>query len=162
MRPRGTAAELEIRRQIGGRLLLQGRKLREVAEACDVNISSVKRWKEAIRRDGLKALVSKGSPPGRESRLNDAQEAQLIDILLGGPLNAGFHNDLWTCRRVGQVIENRFGIRYHPDHVRKVLHRLGLSCQMPDQKAREQDEDEVRRWRLYTWPALKRGHANAS
>lgn len=162
MRPKGTAAELEIRRQIGGRLLLQGRKLREVAEACDVNISSVKRWKKAIRKGGTKALISKGSPPGRESRLSAAQVTQLIHIVLGGPLNAGFRNDLWTCGRVAQVIESRFGIRYHPDHVGKILHRLGLSCQMPEQKAREQDDEEIAHWRRNKWPALKRGLANTS
>jgi transposase len=161
MRPKGTAAELQVRRQIGGRLLLQGRKLREVADACGVNISSVKRWKEAVREGGLESLATEG-PPGRTARLNDAQEAKLKEILLLGPVKAGYHNDLWTCGRVAEVIESRFGIHYHLGHVWKILRRLGFSCQKPEQIAREQNEDEVRYWRRYKWPALKKGLANAS
>jgi transposase len=161
MRRRGTAAELELRREIAGRLLMQGRKLREVAEACDVDISSVKRWKSAVRRGGLSALASEGSP-GRQARLSGTQEAILTDILASGPVVAGYCNDLWTCGRVAEIIESRFGVRYHLGHVWKILRRLGFSCQKPEQVAREQDPDAVYRWRRYKWPALKRGHSNAS
>jgi len=161
MRTKGTAAELEIRRRIGGRLLLQGKKLREVADACEVDISSVKRWKAAVREYGLKALAAKGSP-GREAKLNEAQKAELVEILLAGPVNAGYRNELWTRGRVAEVIESRFGIRYHPAHVWRILRNLGFSCQKPEQKAREQDDDDVDHWRRYKWPALKRGHAKVS
>ena len=161
MRPKGTAGELELRREIAGRLLLQGRKLREVAEACAADISSVKRWKAAIHRGGLKALSSEGST-GRRPRLDRGQEARLTDILLSGPVMAGYRNDLWTCGRVAEVIEDRFGVRYHRAHVWKILRRLGFSCQQPEQIAREQDPDAVSRWRRHKWPALKKGHANAS
>jgi transposase len=148
---------LEVRRAIAGRLLLQGGKLRDVAEACAANISSVKRWKTAILCGGMKALVSEGCP-GRQPRLTGAQEARLTDILLNGPVVAGYHNDLWTCSRVAKVIENCFGVRYHHAHVWKILRRLGFSCQKPEQTAREQDPEAVYRWRHYKWPALKKGH----
>jgi transposase len=161
MRTKGTAAELGMRRRIGGRLLLQGKKLSEVADACDVSLSSVKRWKRAIREGGLDALSVHDSR-GRTPKLNDAQKEKLVEILLAGPVKAGYRNDLWTCARVAKVIKQRFGIKYHPSHVWKILRGLGFSCQKPEQQAREQDEDEVRHWRRYKWPALKRGHADAS
>ena len=161
MRPKGSTAELGIRRRIAGRLLLQGRKLRDVAEACDVDISSVKRWKAAIREGGLGALASAGSS-GRQAKLSSGQEARLKDILLSGPVLAGYRNDLWTCSRVAKVIEDCFGVRFHRAHVWKILRRLGFTCQLPEQTAREQNADEVDRWRHYKWPALKRGLANAS
>ena len=150
-----------MRRRIGGRLLLQGKKLSEVADACDVSLSSVKRWKRAIREGGLDALTVHDSQ-GRMPKLNDAQKEKLVEILLTGPVKAGYRNDLWTCARVAKVIKQRFGIKYHPSHVWKILRGLGFSCQKPEQQAREQDEDEVRHWRRYKWPALKRGHADAS
>jgi transposase len=140
---------------------LQGRKLSEVAEACGVSLSSAKRWKRAIREDGLDALVVHDSP-GRKPKLNEAQKEKLVGILLAGPQKAGYQNDLWTCGRVAEVIQKRFGIKYHLSHVWKILRSLGFSCQKPEQQAREQDEDEVRRWRRYKWPALKRGRAEAS
>jgi transposase len=161
MRSRGTAAELEIRRRIGGKLLLQGRKLAEVADACEVSITSVKRWKAAVREGGLDALAVHDSP-GREPKLDQVQKEMLAGILLEGPLKAGYQNDLWTCARVAEVIETEFRVRYHQSHVWKILQSLGFSCQKPEQRAREQDEDEVRHWRRYKWPALKRGHEKAS
>jgi transposase len=161
MRTKGTTAELELRRRIGGRLLLQGKRLWEVAEACDVDISSVKRWKAAIRQGGLEALAAKGSP-GRQAKLDEAQKAKLVELLLAGPGSAGYRNELWTRARVAEVIENRFGIRYHPAHVGRILRDLGFSCQKPEQKAREQDDDAIAHWRRYQWPTLKRGRANTS
>jgi transposase len=161
MRTKGTPAELEIRRRVAGRLLMQGRTLGEVADACEVDISSVKRWKAAVRQGGLKALDAKRLL-GRAARLDEDQKTRLSEILLLGPVNAGYRNELWTCARVAEVIETHFGIRYSLAHVWKLLRGLGFSCQKPEQKAREQDDDEIAHWRRYKWPALKRGLANTS
>lgn len=161
MRTKGAPAELELRRRIAGRLLLQGKALSEVADACEVDISSVKRWKAAVRQGGLKALAAKPLL-GREAKLDEAQKAKLVELLLLGPVHAGYHNELWTCARVAEVIETHFSIRYHLGHVWRILRGLGFSCQKPEQKAREQDDEEVAHWRRYKWPALKRGLAKAS
>src|SRR5258708_33677476 len=112
MRTKGTAAELEVRRRIGGALLLQGTETSEVAEACGVSTSSVKRWKRAIDAGGLDALSVRDSH-GRKRRLDDSQIQKLVEILSAGPVRAGYRNDLWTCRRVAEVIFRRFGIKYH-------------------------------------------------
>lgn len=160
MRTKGTAAELEIRRRIGGKLILQGKSLSEVADACDVSMSSVKRWKKLVGKGGLDALAVEDSR-GRPPRLDQAQKKRLKGILEKGPLKAGYLNDLWTCARVAAVIEKHFGVKYHPSHVWKVLRGLDFSCQKPEQQAREQDEAAVRHWRRYKWPALKKGLANA-
>jgi len=140
---------------------MQGRTLGEVADACEVDISSVKRWKAAVRQGGLKALDAKRLL-GRAARLDEDQKTRLSEILLLGPVNAGYRNELWTCARVAEVIETHFGIRYSLAHVWKLLRGLGFSCQKPEQKAREQDDDEIAHWRRYKWPALKRGLANTS
>jgi transposase len=99
---------------------------------------------------------------GREPKLDASQKKTLIGILLAGPVKAGYQNDLWTCFRIAEAIEKRFGIKYHPSHVWKILRSLGFSCQKPEQQARERDDDAVRRWRKRRWPALKRGLADAS
>lgn len=81
---------------------------------------------------------------------------QLKKLLLAGPQAAGFDSALWTCRRVAQVIEQTFGVSYHPDHVGRLLHGLGFSCQYPPHQARERDEDAIRQWRLVAWPRIKK------
>jgi transposase len=94
--------------------------------------------------------------------LDAAQHKELVGILLAGPQAAGFRNDLWTCPRVAQVIERRFGVRYHPAHVWKLLGKLGWSCQQPEQRAREQNERAIRRWRNRDWRRIKKERRKAS
>jgi transposase len=38
---------------------------------------------------------------------------------------AGLDSSHWTCARVADLIEERFGVRYHPAHVCRLLHSLG-------------------------------------
>jgi transposase len=59
----------------------------------------------------------------------DAQKSQLVKILVRGPLTSGYPTDLWTCRRVADVVQKRFDVSYHPDHQGRILHDLGFTPQ---------------------------------
>lgn len=48
---------------------------------------------------------------------------------------------LWTCPRVAHLIEQEFGVRYHPGHVWKLLIGLGRSPQRPTGRARQRNEE---------------------
>lgn len=156
MRTRGTAAELEVRRQIAARLFREDITLADVARCVGASISSVKRWRRAWQRGGVAALAARPQHVPR-CRLSDAQKAQLVDVLLRGPLAAGCFTDLWTCARVAQVIHKKFGVTYHADHVGRLLHALGFTPQKPRRKARERDEEAIERWRRVDWPRIKKG-----
>jgi transposase len=121
----------------------------------DVSWTTAKRWKVAVDRGGLEALAAKPHP-GKQCRLAGDQKQELVRILLQGPLKAGFFTDLWTCPRVAQVIQREFGVSYHPDHVWKVLHALGWTCQKPEQRSRKRDEAAIERWRKKVWPRLRK------
>ena len=152
MRPKGSAAELEARRRRAAEYFQERRPLREIASLLGVGITSVSRWKRTWKVEGLAA----NPHPGRPSRLSEKQRVSLVEVLLAGPVAAGYHTDLWTCRRVAQVVWKRFRVRYHPDHVRKILHDLGFSPQKPRRVAREQDAEAVERWRKTDWPRIKK------
>ena len=47
-------------------------------------------------------------------------------MFAAGPGPFGFETDRWTTARLAQAIEARFAIRYDPDHVGRLMHRLGL------------------------------------
>jgi transposase len=158
MRPKGTAAELEARRRIAAGLLADGKGIAEVARIVKASVSSVKRWRKAIEEGGSEALAAKPHP-GPTPRLNEAQRDQLCQIMVNGPLAAGYRTNLWTCRRVAEVIERQLGVRYHPDHVGRLLHLLGFSPQKPEYKPRERNEEAIECWRRDTWPRIKRGPA---
>ena len=68
----------------------------------------------------------------------------------------GFSTELWTLRRVGAVIERLHGVRFSQTQVWRILGALGFSPQKPDKRAIERDEDAVRHWKRYRWPALKK------
>jgi transposase len=158
MRPKGSAAQLEYRRQLGAKLLAQGKGVREIARWLDVAPSSVSRWKVALKRGGRQALRAKPHP-GPSPRLSSQQKARLLQELAQGPRAAGYPTELWTCPRVAALIAHRFGVQYHPAHVWRLLRRLMWSPQLPEHRARERDEVAIARWRTQTWPRLKKSAA---
>jgi transposase len=93
--------------------------------------------------------------PGPRPRLSEKQKEKLVALLLEGPQAHGYRNDLWTLSRLAQVIENHFGVRYHPAHVWKILHALGWSCQKPERRPKERDDKKIEQWRKETWPHIK-------
>jgi transposase len=140
---------------------LEGKSISEVARLVKASKSSVKGWKDAVARAGLDALNAKPHP-GRKPRLNRAQKKQLVRILLRGPLDAGYRTDLWTCERVAEDVERKLGVSYLPCHVWKILRSLNWTCQRPEQRARERDEEAIERWRRKEWPRIKKGGRGAS
>ena len=161
MRPRGTAEQLEERRRRAIQLLNEGKSPSQIARAVKASTSSVWRWRQAYRDDGWEGLRSR-PVPGRPSRLSLAQKEELLRFLERGPAAAGYKTDLWTLRRVAEVIRRRFRVRYTPGHVWSVLVNLGWSCQKPERQARERDEEAVERWRREDWPRIKKRPAARS
>ena len=156
MRPKGTSQELERRRRRAVALLDQGLTQMEAARRVGAHRTSVADWKEMARR-GPEGLAAKPNL-GRPRRLSPAQHRRLEKRLLRGARAAGFPDELWTSARVAEVIRRTFGVRYHPEHVRKILtQRLGWTAQKPERRARERDEAEIERWRREEFPRIKRG-----
>jgi transposase len=54
------------------------------------------------------------------------------------------------------VIEEEFGVAYHPGHVRKLLHNLGFSVQRPRRVLARADAEEQDRWHRRVYPNLKK------
>lgn len=161
MRPKGTAAELEARRRIAAGLLRDGKRLADIAQLLDVSLSSVKRWKRAWEDGGVEALAAKPHP-GPAEKLSNDQKRRLTEILSRGARAAGFRTELWTCKRIAQVIEKTFGVSYHSGHVWRILRSLGWSSQRPERRARERDEAAIQKWRRQDWPRIKKGLPRAS
>lgn len=156
MRPPGSQQELERRRRRAIGLLQEGHAPVEVARMLGCDRRSVRRWNAAYRKGGEGGLRSRRIA-GRPPRLDVVTARKLEKALLRGAKAAGFPTDLWTCPRVAQVIEERFGVHYHVDHVGRLLHRLGWSPQKPQRRAIERDEEAIGRWIKEDWPRIKRG-----
>jgi transposase len=149
---------LQRKRERAIELLHQGVTQAEVALILEVDARSVRRWKRASRTGGkaaLQAVPASGRPP----KLTDRQRQQLEKQLLRGAQAAGFATDLWTCPRVAEHIERRFGVHYHVDHIGRLLHALNWSPQKPTRRAVERDEEGIRQWVKQVWPAIKKKRA---
>ena len=156
MRPHGSQTELEKRRRRAIALLKQGNaSLSEVARQVGASKSSVSRWQQAYQESGSKALRSK-QIPGRPPRLSSEDKVLLEEVLLAGPLASGYRTDLWTLKRIAEVIRKHFGTTYHPNHVWRLLVGMGWSCQKPERRALQRKEEEIEHWKRYRWPHLKK------
>lgn len=155
MRPRGSPDELERRRTHAIDLMQQGYQPVEIAQMVGVDRRSVRRWNAAYRAQGPAGL-SKKPARGRPTKLDAKARKRLDALLLKGAKTAGFPTDLWTCPRVAQVIESRLGVRYHVDHIGRLLHSLGWSPQKPARRAVERDEDFIQGWVKTQWPHIKK------
>jgi transposase len=155
MRPVGSAEELERRRNRAIDLVKRGLSLNEAARWLGCHASSVMRWRDVFRRGGKRALKPKPTP-GRPPRLTRKQKASLIRHLLAGSLAHGYRTDLWTTQRIAEVIKVKFCVRYHRDHVGRLLHALNWSCQKPERRALQRDEAAIEEWKSRDWPRIKK------
>ncbi len=133
----------------------QGWSRHDIAEALGISPVSVSRWFARVRDGGLEALRAHPSP-GHPPKLSAAQRRLIPELLWHGAEAYGFRGEVWTCARVAHVIEEEFGVRYHKDHVGRLLKELHWTPQVPIRRAIQRDEEAIRRWRDEAWPALRR------
>jgi putative transposase len=127
----------------------------EICRVLDVSRRSVFYWAKRFHAAGLKGL-DEGLHSGRPKQLSTAQLDRLGKILDEGPLAYGFSSKTWTCVRVGQVIQKEFGVAYHEDHVRKILHQLGFSVRRRKKGLTRTNSQSLPRWVRETYRALEK------
>jgi transposase len=137
--------ELEKRRMRAIGFWQQGETPVAVAGRVGVAPQTVARWVHQFRRQGeagLKGTTRAGRIPG----LDPAKLERLKMLLLAGPEKIGYETPGWTCPRVADLIERRFGVQYHPGHIWKLLRGLGWTLQQPICHSLDQGEAKTLRW----------------
>jgi transposase len=133
----------------------QGWYQRDIGQALGVSEETVSRWL-ARAHDGGPAALQARPRSGHPPKLSAAQKRLIPEFLWHGPEAYGFRGEVWTCGRVARVIEEEFGVRYHKDHVGRLLKDLRWTPQMPIKRAIQRDEEAIERWRDEVWPELQR------
>src|SRR5438874_4892140 len=144
----------EWRRLRALQLQQQGWYQRDIADALGVSEVTISRWLARARAGGPEALRHRPAP-GRPPELTAQQRRLIPDFLWHGPEAYGFRGEVWTCARVAKVIDEEFGIPYHPDHVSRLLKELHWTPQVPISRALQRDEEEIEHWRTAVWPRLR-------
>ena len=117
--------------------------------------SRVSEWLKNYEQYGYEGLLE-GHRTGRPASLITADRRVLADIVDSGPVAYGYLSGVWTSPMIAQVIQEQFGVAYHPGHVCRLLHQLGFSVQRPKRKLIRADAQAQDRWQRYTYPNLKK------
>lgn len=155
MRPMGSQAVLEKRREQAVAMLEKDMQPVDVARALGVDRRSVRRWKSAYKTSGVGAIKAK-PVPGRPMKMARRELGWLASTLLKGARAAGYANDLWTCPRIARVIESHCRVKYDQSGVWRLLRGMGWSPQKPERRAIERDERRIRAWLREEWPRIKK------
>ena len=155
MRSKGSAAELEARRRLAVRRVGDGWSRREVAAFLGVHPETVGEWVRAHAAGGDDAPAAKPHP-GRTPYLTPEQGEQVLGWLADPPSRHGFRTDLWTARRVAELIRTKLGVTFHPHYLREWLTRRDYTPQKPARRAKQQNPVEIDRWLKDEWPRVQK------
>jgi len=145
----------EGRRRRAWELYQQGWTQVRIAAALGVSQGAVSQWLARARSNGPTALADQGRS-GRPPAFSADQLTRLVELLRQGAEAHGFLGDVWTRRRVAQLIQDEFAIGYHPTHVGRLLRQIGWSPQRPIVRATQRDAGAIAAWYNQRWPALKK------
>lgn len=136
-------------------LSVQGQTSGQIAQGLQVDRTRVHAWIGAWNHYGADGLLE-GHRSGRPAELDALQREQLADIMESGPVAYGLNTGVWTSPLITQIIQDEFGVGYHPGHVRRLLRQLGFSVQRPKTRLVQADPKKQNRWIRYTHPNLKK------
>ena len=145
----------EYRRMRVWQMHQQGYKQQAIADALGLSQGGVSYIIRRAQEGGEEALQRKKAP-GAKPRLNPEQKEELLAKLEQGAEAFGFEGDVWTTKRIAQMIREEFGVSYHHDYIGPLLRSLGWSFQKPVVRATQRDEEAIAAWREERWPELKK------
>lgn len=134
---------------------IEGTSVIALAEQLEVTRGAVNRWLQWYEVEGVEGLVTR-KPPGAPAKLTLSQRDELARLIDAGPQGAGYTSGVWTGPMIGDLIEQRFGVRYHNHHVPRLLNDLGFSVQRPRKRLARADAEAQDRWIRERLPAIKK------
>lgn len=144
-------------RQQAIRLLIEGKRVKDISEYLGVHRNTVGDWWWQYEEYGDAALhqLSRGRKEGEGRLLTPMDEADVQALMKGHfPEDYEIDSALWTRRAVQALIEQQCGIELPIRTVGEYLHRWGYSPQKPTERAYEQDPKVVATWIEKTYPAI--------
>ena len=150
-----TAQELENRRRLAVDRVNAGYAQTQVARILKVSPRSVRRWIHAFRAGGDDALRAQPRP-GRPGKLTPEQARTVLGWFRQSPTDFGFTTELWTARRVAQLIDRHFGVTMNHRYLNAWLTARGITPQKPQPQARERDQADIERWLREDWPRIQK------
>ncbi|WP_157972534.1 helix-turn-helix domain-containing protein, partial [Saliphagus sp. LR7] len=111
-----------VRRLCFVKSFYDGRTQQQAGEAVGVSQPTSSRWARAWNNGGIKGLRPRFGG-GRPPKLTPAQWNEFCELLEDG--------QPWTPREIHTLIEDRYGVSYHPTHLARKLRASGMHYAKP-------------------------------
>ena len=135
-----TNSTVEIRAR-AVKAVLAGMAIVDVADAYRTDRSTIHRWLVRFREGGQLGLARR-PVSGRPRKLRDLDDKSLLGIVLSPASTYGFETDLWTVRRLHQVITEHFDRSVSKFTIWRRLRDAGLTYQKPVRQYLDMDPEE--------------------
>lgn len=122
--------------------LYQGDTREEAGKPVGISQSTTRRWARAWNEGGIEGLRPRFGG-GRPPKLTPTQFDELCEILTEG--------QPWTPRVIHALIEDRYGVTYHPAHLSRKLRAAGMKYAKP-RPMDPRDRNTQRRFSPSAWP----------
>ncbi len=131
----------------------------EIAHLTGVTSRTVYTWVKKFMAGGFKWLSRQWfRGRGAKSKLNQKQKDELYEIIVDGPEKCGFDSGIWNSPMVAELIWLKFGVKYNPCYLCRLLKKMGLSFQKAKFESDKTDEEEYEKarkeWIDITWPRI--------
>ena len=134
---------------------IKGKSVISMSDSLDVTRGSINRWLQWYDAEGVDGLRT-SHPKGHTPKLSESQRDALVALIEAGPQAAGYSTGIWTGPMIGDLIAQRFKVRYHVHYVPALLHQLGFSVQRPRKRLARADRDKQEVWLRTTFPEIKK------
>lgn len=135
-------------------LYKKGEKINEIAYFLGFHRGVISKWISIFKKEGKKALMSKKAN-GPSYKLSEKEIKEIFSILYDDATIYGFETPLWTCKRVQQIINKKFGKKIHTTNIMRLFKKLNLSPQKPERFAKQKNRKAVKRWLREEWPKIE-------
>jgi transposase len=134
---------------------IAGESVTEIAKDLGLVRASVNRWLMWFNAKGAQGLEPRKAL-GAVPKLTSEQCKELENIIEAGPQAAGYSTGIWTGPMIADLIDIRYGVRYHNEYVPRLLNKLGFSVQRPRKKLARADKEKQTKWLKTSFPAIKK------
>ena len=119
-----------VRRLLALALILEGRSRAEAAQMNGMDRQTLRDWVHRYNAAGVPGLTSRVGA-GPLPLLNEAQMAELRELVVNGPDPAVDYVVRWRCIDLREKIARHFSVSVHKRTVAKWLHEMNLTRLQP-------------------------------
>jgi transposase len=132
---------------------------KEMADHLNVTAKTLYNWFKGFVTGGFDWLLRKWfKGRGAKSKLSNQQKDELYKMIEAGPEKNGFDSGIWNSAMIMELILVKFGVKYNPRYLSKLLKKMGLSYQKAKFISDKVDEEEYQKsrekWSEETWPRI--------